>query len=147
MGNPTLSSVLVNGRKMCFSGNFSFKINSQEYSTKNGRVYNSKGQPLKELKMPDYIAEHFFAMSETGLGDKQESTFTNNDINYAEDFQKEKSNSAHSGLITRLRTLTGAKGKVQTGKNEPTVENGVYSSQYKSNQSGRVSTISVWLNN
>ena len=142
MGNE-VSSVLVNGQKMSFQGNFGFKLNNQEYTARNGRIYNSQGKPIKELWMPEYIAEHFFAMSSMG-DDNQDNTFTQRDIDYANDLQCGLTNSTNTRADVRLRTLTGSKGKVQRGKT--VVENGVFSSQYKSNETGRTSTISVWIN-
>ena len=142
MGN-NLSSVLVNGQRMNFKGNFGFKINNQEYATRNGRVYNSQGQPLKELKMPKYIEEQFFAMSAMGDG-AQDSTFSKYDIGFANELQHKTTNGTNSSADVQMRTLTGPNGKVQTGKT--TVEDGVFSSQYKSKETGRVSTISIWTN-
>ena len=147
MGNE-ISSVSVNGRKVYFQGNFGFKINNQEYSTSGGKVYNSQGKSMKELNMPKYIAEHFFAMSEMSTNDKQEYTFTKNDIDYAEELQGVKANSSTTAIVTRLRTLTGSQGKVITDSKEkiPGVNNGVFTSQYKSVETSKVSTISVWMN-
>jgi len=142
MGNE-VSSVLVNGKPMKFSGNFGFKINNQEFTTKDGRVFNSNGKPMRALNMPEYIAEHFFAMSAMG-DDNQDNTFSKRDIEYANDLQCGSSNGTNSRADVRLRTLTGPKGKVQLGKT--VVENGVFSSQYKSKETGRISTISVWIN-
>lgn len=142
MGNE-VSSVLVNGKTMSFQGNFGFKLNNQEYTAKNGKVYNSQGKPIKELRMPEYIAEHFFAMSSMG-DDNQDNTFSQRDIDYAIDLQCGSTNGTNTRADVRLRTLTGPKGKVQTGKT--TATNGVFSSQYKSNETGRISTISVWIN-
>ena len=142
MGN-NLSSVLVNGKTMNFKGNFGFKINNQEYTTRNGRIYNSQGQPIKELKMPTYIAEQFFAMSAMGDG-AYDDTFSKYDIDFADELQHKITNGTNSSADVQMRTLTGSNGKVQTGKT--IVEDGVFSSQYKSKETGRVSTISVWIN-
>lgn len=141
MGND-MSSVLVNGRKMSFKGNFGFKINNQEYYTKNGRVYNTAGQPMKELKMKGYMAEQFFAMSAIGES-VQDNTFSSCDVQYAEAYQQSTTNGTNT-IDVALRSQTGSGGKVVAGHNN--VENGVFTSQYKSNESGKTSTISVWLN-
>lgn len=153
MADPLISTVRVSypennttkSRDVKFKGNFGFRIDAREYYTKDGKVYDSNNKEVTNLDLPRGTAYQFIGMSCTAES-ARDYTYSQKDIKAAE--QDYKSNSTISGvslLEARAASVIGiGAGKVVNGSTIFT-SNGEYETQYKSNDTGHISTVSVWL--
>ena len=159
MAEPTVSSVRVhykedNGKSQTktikFKGNFGLKFNNQEYKVQNGKVYNSKGKEVVAMTMSKAMAYQFIGMSNNAES-VYDLTYSAKDINQAKhdhevtygSQQRQISGVPYADAQAASVIGTGA-GRVVPGSAQ--YENGVYSTKYKSNETGHVNTVSVWLN-
>ena len=158
MGNDSISSVRIhykeNGqlqtKTLNFKGNFGFSLDGKKYSTKNGMVYNDKGKAVCAITMPRSMAYQFVGMS-SNAESAYDLTYSEKDLNAAKHNHEVTYGSRQlkiSGVPyadAQSASIIGrGAGKVVPGSTK--YEDGVYSTQYKSKDNGRVSTVSVWLN-
>ena len=157
MADPKIASVTVKytedgstkKRDIKFKGNFGFKIDGKTYRVENGRVLNEKGQEVNAFRMPTATAYQFIGMSHCAES-AADDTYSAKDIAEAQayhddsyGFSRATQNNIPLADAHSINIIGNGAGKVVTGSTQ--VKDGVYTTQYISNSTGKVSTVSVWL--
>ena len=150
MGEPSITSLNVKyqeygqqkNREIKFKGNFGFSLDGNNYTVKDGKVFDSNGKVVSELNMIRGLAYQLIGMSCTAES-ARDYTYSEKDMKAAASFEDNERLNSQTALDRQAAATigTGAGSLVEAFYND---DDGKYTTWYKNKDINFTTEVSIW---